>query len=173
MRCFGIVLLLVSLMTSRVVHAQSNLLMVVLQKAVVSESKDRAEWSVVLSNSTPTDIRFSHFSLASAIRAAKFVDDAGNEWQVIRPKEVIDPPSPDVDFRLRIPAKSVVSLTIRTRGIELLQQDGGGATTNRNPGTLAYKLERRIEVVDDNSKRSSWWKGSGSGTVKVEWKSRQ
>lgn len=149
------------------VNAQSYSLTVVLHKADVSQNKDRTEWLVSLSNSATTAIRFSHFSLASAIRAAKFFDDTGNEWQVIRPKDIIDPPSPDVDYRLRIPAKSVVSLTIRTEKLELLPRDGEMAATNQYPETLMYKLERDIEILDDITKRSSWWIGLGNGIVRV------
>lgn len=167
MRLYFSVLLLVVL-NILPVNAQSHLLPVVLHKADVSRDKDRTEWLVSLSNSTTTAIRFSHFSLASAIRAAKFFDDTGNEWQVIRPKDIIDPPSPDIDYRLRIPANSVVSLNVLTEGLELFPMKNEMTKTNNIPGLLMYKLERDIEVIDDTTKRSSWWIGLGNGTVRVQ-----
>jgi hypothetical protein len=173
MKSLGSAFILAALLTGSVAQAQSNSMTVVLKKAEVSENIDEIQWLVVLTNSSPAAIRFSHFSLASAIRATKFTDGAGYAWRVIRPKEVIDPPSPEVDFRLLVPARSAVSLTIQTEGFEAIPKDNGVATTNRIPERLSYKFERDVEIVDDISKRSSWWKCSGSGIVEIKWPSKK
>jgi hypothetical protein len=158
MKSLGSAFILAALLTGSVAQAQSNSMTVVLKKAEVSENIDEIQWLVVLTNSSPAAIRFSHFSLASAIRATK---------------EVIDPPSPEVDFRLLVPARSAVSLTIQTEGFEAIPKDNGVATTNRIPERLSYKFERDVEIVDDISKRSSWWKCSGSGIVEIKWPSKK
>lgn len=174
MKFLGSAFIWVAFLAGNVVHAQSNSMTVVLQKADVSENKDEIQWLVVLTNSSPAAIRFSHFSLASAIRAAKFTDGAGYAWRVIRPKEIIDPPSPEVDFRLLVPARSTASLTIRTEGFEILPKDNGVVTTtNKIPQQLSYKLERDVEIINDISKRSSWWKCSGSGIAEIKWLSKK
>lgn len=173
MNCIGSVFLLTAWLTGSLSMAQSNSVTVVLQKAEVSESRDRIQWQVTFSNSSPAAIRFSHFSLASAIRAAEFSDDAGYHWQVIRPKELIDPPSPKVDFRLRVPASSAVNLTIATEAFERLPKDNGAATTNRISQRLKYTLDRDIEVLGDLSRRSSWWRCLGSGITEIKWPSEK
>lgn len=149
--------------------AEPNVLTVKLQKGDSLENKLRMQWLITLSNSSPTAIRFSHFSLASAIRAATFFDDAGYSWQLVRTKQVIDPPSREVDFRLLVPGNEAVSFTIETTGLEVLPKTNSVLNLGRLPEKLMYQIERDIEILDDHSKKSSLWKCVGSGTANIKW----
>lgn len=168
MRCLQTALLVFGLMTETAFAAESISMSVSLRKAVVLGGEAGIKWEVVLSNSTPNAIRFSHFSLASALRAAKFTDDAGHSWQMIRPKEIVDPPSPEIDFRLLIPAGKSVDFTLQT---ERLEQLSGYSSESPKPAYLRYIMERDVEVIDEGSKKSSFWKCVGNGIVEIKWPS--
>jgi len=159
----GVVLLL-GLMVASGFESEPGIMVVRLRKAVVSSSNAKVLWEVGVSNSTPATIRPSHFSLASAIRAAKFVDESGNLWRVVRPKEIIDPPEPAVDFRVAIPGNTSVIIQLQTEGLE---NRGSGA--NQRPPRLEFEVKREVEVMDESIKRSTSWNCAGTGSVTIEW----
>jgi hypothetical protein len=162
-------LILFGLTTTAAFSAASNSVVIALKRGVASENKVWVEWDVVLSNASPAVVRLGEFSLSGAVQGARFLDEAGHSWQVIRSEDIIDPPPPTVDFHLRLLPKTSFNFTLYTKGLERVPDRSAVIPANKRPGQLHYAINGDVEVLNERSRRFSRWNCLGNGVAKIEW----